>query len=217
MPAITWAELRATVDELLESAPAGPDLSNADTALVQYAVHSSVATLDQAGAHHWAGRALDGGVSPDQLHETLVLMSGLGMHTLMEGSAQLDRLAQDRGLEREAPTVGVAGLREQRERPSGYWSAFEQHTPGFLEALARQSPTAYEGFMDYGALPARSGHLTPLQREVIAAAADATPFHRYLPGLRFHIANALRLGAGRTALTRAVDIAGAAPAPPGVS
>jgi hypothetical protein len=48
-------------------------------------------------------------------------------------------------------------------------------------------------------------------------AGDATPSHRYLPGMRLHLANAVRRGAGRTAILHALDLAAEAPAHPGVA
>ena len=43
-------------------------------------------------------------------------------------------------------------------------------------------------------------------------AVDATPTHRYLPGMRLHLRNALKLGAGRAAVRRALEIAAEASA-----
>jgi hypothetical protein len=40
--------------------------------------------------------------------------------------------------------------------------------------------------------------------------------HRYLPGLRLHLDNALRLGAGRIQLLEAMDLGAAAPPHRGV-
>jgi hypothetical protein len=50
----------------------------------------------------------------------------------------------------------------------------------------------------------------------MSMAADATPAHRYLPGVRLHLANAIRLGTGRRAVLHAFDIAAAAPPHPGI-
>ena len=85
-----------------------------------------------------------------------------------------------------------------------------------LDALLRLSPSGFEGFMRYGALPSQTKQLAPVVKEIISVAVDATPTHRYMPGLRLHLANAVAVGAGRNALLEAIDIAADAPAAPGV-
>lgn len=213
---IGLTELRAEADRLLAAAPQGNQLGEIEQALVRYAVCASVATLDfKAGDAH-AARALDLGATPDQLHEVLVLVSGLGVHTLMEGSRGLAALLQARG--RSLPEVDAerSALRARHLGSSRFWEAFEQQVPGFLDALLRLSPTAFEGFMHYGALPSRTNHLQPVVRELLSVAVDATPGHRYMPGLRLHLRNAVALGAGRRALLEALELAAAAPAPPGI-
>jgi alkylhydroperoxidase/carboxymuconolactone decarboxylase family protein YurZ len=53
-------------------------------------------------------------------------------------------------------------------------------------------------------------------KELIAMAVDATPTHRFAPGFRLHLANALQLGASRGEVEHSLDIAAAAPAHSGV-
>jgi alkylhydroperoxidase/carboxymuconolactone decarboxylase family protein YurZ len=65
-------------------------------------------------------------------------------------------------------------------------------------------------------VPWKSGHLPVLTKELISMAADASPTHRYLPGMRLHLANAIRLGAGRAAIAQVLDIAAAAPGHSGI-
>ena len=214
---IDLAALRAEAEKLLAQAPPGQPLSPLDRALVEYAVCACVTILDLAGARRHAEAALDLGATPAQLHEVLALASGLGVHTLMEGSRDLADLVVSRG--GDLPLVD--GRREElRDRLLGagtYWEVFEKHVPGFLDALLRLSPEAFEGFISYGSIPARTRQLPTLLKEIIAVAVDALPNHRYQPGLGLHLANALRLGAGRAEVLEAVDLAAAAPAPPGVA
>ena len=208
--------LREEAQRLLVGAGEGPGLDQVTRALVGYAVCSSVTTLDvEAGDRH-AGRALDLGATAGQLHEVLVLVSGLGVHTLMEGSRSLAALLRARGA--DLPDIDDArrAMHERHVGSSKYWTLFETHVPGFLEALLRLSPAGFEGFMRYGAIPSQTKQLTPVTREIISVAVDATPTHRYMPGLRLHLANAIALGAGRVALLEAIDIAARAPLPPGV-
>lgn len=210
--------LREEVDTLLADAPPGEPLAPVVRSLIAYAVCSSVTTLDLGGARRAAEAALDEGATPGQLHEVLTLVSGLGVHTLMEGTRDLADIVTRRG--GDIPEIDD-GRVELRQRLTGsatsFWEAFETHVPGFLDALLRLSPEVFEGFVDYGALPARTRQLRPMVKEIISVAVDALPNHRYMPGLRLHLADALRLGAGRAEIIEALDLAAGAPEPAGVA
>jgi alkylhydroperoxidase/carboxymuconolactone decarboxylase family protein YurZ len=213
---IDLAQLRAEAEQLVADAPEGEALDEVTRALVGYAIRCSVSTLDLHAAEPYAERALDLGATADQLHEVLVLVSGLGVHTLMEGSRSLATLVQRRG--QQLPEIDPlrAELKERYLGSTQYWEGFETQVPGFLDALLRLSPAGFEGFMQYGAIPSRTKHLRPLVREILSVAVDATPGHRYMPGLRHHLVNAVVLGAGRRALLETIDLAATAPEPPGV-
>jgi alkylhydroperoxidase/carboxymuconolactone decarboxylase family protein YurZ len=213
---IDLAGLRAEVQRLLANAGEGEPLDEVTRTLVGYAVSASVTTLDFHVADQYAARALDLGVTPEQLHEVLVLVSGLGVHTLMEGSRSLATLLRDRGRDLPAMDESREALRERYVGSFRYWQLFESYVPGFLDAILRLSPAGFEGFMQYGAIPSRTKELQPVVKEIISVAVDATPTHRYMPGLRLHLANALVLGAGRREVLEAIDIAAATPAAPGV-
>ena len=213
---IDLAGLREEAQRLLTDADEGQGLDNLTRELVGYAVHASVTTLDFGEGDRYAARALDLGATPGQLHEVLVLVSGLGVHTLMEGSRSLATLLRNRGQELPAMDDARTGLLERYVGSARFWRVFESHVPGFLDALLRLSPAGFEGFMRYGALPSQTKQLEPVVKEIISVAVDALPTHRYMPGLRLHLAYALALGSGRSALLEAIDIAAAAPAAPGV-
>lgn len=213
---IDLSGLHNEVNLLLNDAPAGKPLAPVVRALVEYGVSTSVTTLDLCRARTWAETALDEGATPAQLQEVLTLVSGLGVHTLMEGSRDLAELITARGETLPLLESRHTELRERLLGGSPFWDEFEQHVPGFLDALLRLSPEAFEGFIAYGAIPSRTRQLRPVVKEIIAVAVDSLPNHRYLPGLRLHLANALRLGAGRAEITETVAIAAAAPEPPGV-
>jgi alkylhydroperoxidase/carboxymuconolactone decarboxylase family protein YurZ len=213
---VSLGGVRDEVESLLSGAVPGAPLTHVVRALVEYAVCTSVTTLDLAAARPAAERALDEGATVDQLHEVLTLVSGLGVHTLMEGTRDLADLVTSRGGELPEIDERRSGLRRRLLGTAAYWHTFEEHVPGFLDALLRLSPEAFEGFVSYGAIPARTRHLPPVVKEIISVAVDALPTHRYLPGLRLHVAGALRLGAGRAEIQEAVEIASGAPEPPGV-
>ncbi len=64
--------------------------------------------------------------------------------------------------------------------------------------------------VEYCAVPWQTGALPAKTKELIYISVDSTPTHRYLPGLRFHIGNALELGATRREILDVVEIAAAA-------
>lgn len=203
---------------MVSNVPDGSSLSGADRALIHYALASSVIALDAVSARRHADTAMSLGVTTEQLHEALVLVSGLGVHSLMEGSRDLARLLGERG--ETLPEIDAARA-ATRDRllvsASSFWTEFDGDVPGFLDALLRLSPSAFEGFVAYGALPGATGCLSRLQRELISIATDAMPGHRYGPGFALHVRQALRLGANRTQLREVVDLAALTPAAPGVS
>lgn len=218
-PAVSLERARAEALDLVERVPEGDDLDETTAALIHLAVHSSVCTLDPDGMDRWIRRALDTGATAAQVNETLMVVSGLGVHTLMEGTRRLASALRERGdPSPDAPLDEVgATLRRRRQGDDRFWAGFEREVPGFLDALLRQSPAAYEAFFDYCAVPWRTGTVPAVTKELMSMACDATPTHRYLPGLRLHLANAVRLGAGRRAVGRTLGIAAAAPAHPGIA
>jgi len=215
---VALADVRAEADALLAQVPDGEDLDDVAVALIRLAVHASAATLDPAGMDREIRCALDAGATSAQVHETLVVVSGLGVHTLMEGSRKVVEALRERGDPDIDAPLGAdrLALRARMQGDDPYWADFEREVPGFLDALLRMSPEAYTAFFAYCAVPWRTGAVRGLVKELMSLATDATPTHRYLPGMRLHLANAVRLGAGRTAVRRALDIAAAAPAHPGV-
>ncbi|WP_308251934.1 carboxymuconolactone decarboxylase family protein [Pseudonocardia sp. KRD291] len=214
---VTLAGVRAEAEALLADAAPGEDLDGVAAALIKLAVHASVSALDPDGIDREIRSALDAGATAAQVHETLVVVSGLGVHSLMEGSRRVLAAVAERGdgstepLDEERIT-----LRDRMQGDDRYWEAFEKEVPGFLDALLRLSPQAYQAFFDYCAVPWRTGAVRARVKELMSMATDATPTHRYLPGMRLHLANSVKLGVGRTAILHALDIAAAAPLHPGV-
>jgi len=210
---LTLEEFRTEALALVGSLDDGKALDEMTVSLLELAVRASPSSLDTAGIETAAKRALDAGATGAQVHETLVVVSGLGVHTLMEGSRRVGDILRQRG----DPAMTVP-LDEQRTKlwqkfigDDPYWDAMEREAPGFLDALLRLSPEAFKGFFDYCAIPWKTGALRAFTKELIALAVDSTPSHRYLPGARLHLANAIKLGAGRSAILQTLEIAAAAP------
>jgi alkylhydroperoxidase/carboxymuconolactone decarboxylase family protein YurZ len=210
-------DVREEAEKLLTVVEDGEPMDERCAAFVRLAVHASVCTLDPTGTDAAIARALDAGATPEQVHETLVLVSALGVHTLMEGSRRLSAALRARGVPAPPVDDDRAALRARLPGDDPYWADFEREIPGFLDALLEHSPEAYEAFFAYCAVPWAGGTVRGRTKELVAMACDATPTHRYLPGMRLHLANAVRLGAGATAIRDALQIAATAPSHPGVA
>lgn len=216
---LTLEEIHGCVLGLLDTVDEGKALTEQDAALIGLAVRASPSALDMDGAEEYARLALDAGATPAQIHETLVLVSGLGVHTLMLGSSRIAALLR----ERAEPGIS-APLDERRRRlwekyvgDDPFWDSMEREVPGFLDALLRQCPDAFEAFFQYCAVPWQTAALRALSKELISLAVDATPSHRFMPGLRLHLGNAIKLGAGRRAIIQTLAIAAAAPEHTGIA
>ncbi len=211
---VILSDIRAEVLLALEGTEAGAALDDVTRELLAFAVRISVTTLDTAGAKVHAQRAMAAGATTAQLHEVVLLVSGLGVHSLFEGTRLVHELSTAAPAERDTQRQA---LWDQWVGQDRYWQSFERAVPGFLDALLQASPAGFDAFFRYCAVPWKEPQLPPLAKELIAMATDATPTHRFLPGMRLHLRNALRLGAGRSAVLEALEIAAQAPAHPGVA
>lgn len=218
MSAVSVDDVREEALGLLDGTPEGDGLDPIAVALIELALRASVTAMDMEGASEAARRALDAGATSDQVHETLVLVSALGVHTLMEGSRRVADILRERGDASLSEPLDEhrAALWDRHVGDDPYWQEMEREAPGFLDALVRLSPDAFEAFFVYCAVPWRGGALRAVTKELISLAVDGATTHRYLPGLRLHVRNAVALGAGRVAVLHALDLAAAAPSHPGL-
>jgi alkylhydroperoxidase/carboxymuconolactone decarboxylase family protein YurZ len=218
---VSLSDIRDEAIRLLQGVEGGPSLDVQTSELIAFAVRVSVTTLDSVSAQTHAQCALDAGATMEQLHELVLLVSGLGVHTLFEGTRLVNRLAVPVA---SAQGVSTPPLDEERQRlwdawigQDRYWQGFEREVPNFLIELLQASPQGFDAFFRYCAVPWTMGKLPPLTKELVSMAVDATPTHRFLPGMRLHLRNAVKLGAGREAVLKVLEIAAAAPAHPGVA
>lgn len=205
----------AQVADLLVGVADGDDLSDDQVILLNYALRASASALDVEGARHWQQQAISAGITAQQLHEVVTLMSSSGFHTFFEASRDLASLSDP------TPTVGTLdaqrrALWERYVANRTYWDAMESEIEGFLISLLHMSPEAFEACLSYAALPFQSRHVPAVTKELIGMAADACPAHQYLPGMRMHLRNAVAMGAGRRAIEHAIQVAAASPVHVGV-
>tara|TARA_R110000796_G_scaffold252001_1_gene384778 strand:+ start:21028 stop:21678 length:651 start_codon:yes stop_codon:yes gene_type:complete len=205
-------------NEYLQAVSEGPPLTELDEALIGLAVCISPSVLDMPASEILMHRALDLGATAAQVHETLVLVSGLGVHTLMIGSPALKSVLLERGDNSISEPLDSAQqqLWARYVGDDPFWANMEREVPGFLEALLRQSPDAFEAFFQYCAVPWKTGALRAYLKELISLAVDACPGHRFSPGFRLHLINAVHLGVGRNAILRTLAIAANSPTHKGV-
>jgi alkylhydroperoxidase/carboxymuconolactone decarboxylase family protein YurZ len=210
---VTQDDIDAQAARLLADATEGEALDAVTRAVLEVALRASAMALDVAGTREGIHAALAVGATRDQLQEAITLVSGMGVHAFFEASRSLAEITDAR------PETWDDRRQELWDRYVGdraVWRTMKDEIPGFLEDLLALSPEAFEAFFAYCAVPFRSTHLTTLQKELISVAVDACPSHRYLPGMRMHIRNALSLGAGRTQIEDVLAVASSSPSPSGV-
>lgn len=211
---VTQSDINEQVALLIADLPEGASLDQLSETMIGLGVRASAMSMDVVGAREYIERALAEGATADQIQEAITLVSGTGVHTFFESTRILDALVTP---------ADPPALDDERQRlwdkyvgDGGYWRTMEVEIPGFLGALNRMSPSAFEAFFVYAAVPWRSRYLSRLTKEFMSVAVDATPSHRYLPGMRMHLRNAIKLGAGRKAIEETIRIAADGPSPHGV-
>ncbi|MGE3691053.1 MAG: carboxymuconolactone decarboxylase family protein [Novosphingobium sp.] len=213
MQDISLSFLRNEAERACAEIDEGAPLDELSAALVGLAVAVSVTLLDRDLIEAGVSAAFDAGASVEQVQEIIALSSGLGVHSLMASSVPVLNEAARRGLlDERAPMDDIRqALWDKHIGHDPFWVAFSEHVPGFLDAMLRLSPDIFVGFFEYCAIPWKSGTVRARVKELAALACDATPSHRFAPGFRAHLSNAIRLGVGRKAILQTLDIAARAP------
>lgn len=188
---------------MLADVDAGPPLSQLEAALVRYATCVSPACLSRIEADKAAQTALATGGTIAQLSEILSMVSGIGVHSLMAHCASLAGMDQQDDI---TPDPARQALWDRYVGKDPYWIEFERSTPGFLKAMLFLSPDQFKAFFDYCAIPWKTRTVPGVVKELAAMACDASPAHLFMPGLRLHLANAVKLGAGRQRIEEALRI-----------
>lgn len=209
---VTMAELLEEARAQTREASSGRPLSGLEASLIKLGVAVSVTSLNPSGIDEAIGQAFREGATPQQVQEVISLISGLGVHSLMATSVKVVDQARVAGFDIDADLD--AEQQELWDRHVGddpFWTGFGEQLPGFLRAMLLLSKDQFTAFFDYCAVPWKSGTIRAQLKELIAMASDATPTHRFLPGFRLHLANALKLGATREQIEGALAVAASAP------
>lgn len=213
MSGISISSMREEAARACAGIDEGAPLDELSTALISLAVAVSVTLLDRQLIESEVAAAFDAGASMEQVQEIIALSSGLGVHSLMASAVTVFNEAIRRGLLAEGAPLDEnrQALWEKYVGNDPFWVAFSDHVPGFLDAMLRLSPDIFVGFFEYCAIPWKSGTVRARVKELAALACDATPSHRFAPGFRAHLSNAIKLGVGRKAIMQALEIAVQAP------
>ena len=200
-------DARAEAAALLEGIGEGFPLDADARALITLAVSVSVTSLNPQDMDAALSACLSQGIEPAAIQEVIALVSGLGVHSLMEASR---RLALQIGAVGQPLDEARQALWDRRIGEDPYWAAMEAEIPSFLKGLIALSPDGFNAFFEYCAVPWKTRHVRALVKELAALGCDASSSHRYRAGMRLHLLNAVKLGAGRIAVGETLDIAAAA-------
>ena len=74
------------------------------------------------------------------------------------------------------------------------------------EQMRALDPAFMEAYLNFREVPQRNGPLPPHFKELILVAINAATTHLYAPGVRRHIANALRAGASREEVLETIQL-----------
>jgi alkylhydroperoxidase/carboxymuconolactone decarboxylase family protein YurZ len=172
-------------------------------ALVLLAVDSAATHLNGPGAADDVRRALALGATPAEVLETLELTSTMGIHAAQTGVPILleELAAAGQPVDLDAPlTPRQEEIKAEFTAKRGYWNSFWD---GLLHLDA-------EFFATYTAMSSHSwqhGTLEPKVKEFMYCAFDASATHMFVPGLRQHVANAIRYGATAEELMEVFELA----------
>ncbi|MDO8491633.1 MAG: carboxymuconolactone decarboxylase family protein [Dehalococcoidia bacterium] len=94
-------------------------------------------------------------------------------------------------------------LKESFIKERGYWSE------DLWEPVLKIDPDFFEAYVNFSSAPWKKGALPPKTKELIYIAVDAATTHLYEPGLRVHVANALRYGATQEEIMEVLELVSA--------
>ncbi|MGE4238859.1 carboxymuconolactone decarboxylase family protein [Ramlibacter sp.] len=170
---------------------------------VLLAANASITHMNAPAAQQNIRKAQALGATDAELREVLQISSVLGIHGYMVGStAMLEEAAKAEG--KPANWRPALGAREQDIKAKfiegrKYWS-------DLLEDLLAASPPFWEAYAGFSSHPWTNGVLTPKEKELLYVAIDVQTTHLFEPGIRIHMANALRYEATREEIIQVCEI-----------
>lgn len=169
--------------------------------LVYIAADAAATHLYGPGIRQHIEAALDQGATAAEVMEVLELTSTLGIHACNIGVPLLLEV-----LEEEGVRSGPAPLDERQERLKAEFTRNRGYWHPFWEGILEIAPELFESYVEFSSVPWRTGTLPPKVKEMIYIAFDASATHLYVPGLKLHLRNAVRLGATQDELMEVLSI-----------
>lgn len=153
------------------------------------------------GVRQHVRAALGLGATPAEIMEVIELTSTLGIHACNVGVPVLLEVLAESG--RERPPEEFTGRQEELKADfvanRGYWDET-------WDGLLRLDPDLFDAYSEFSAVPWRTGTIEPKYKELVYVAFDAAATHLYVPGLKIHMRNALRLGASTAEVMEVLEI-----------
>jgi alkylhydroperoxidase/carboxymuconolactone decarboxylase family protein YurZ len=165
------------------------------------AADAATTHLYAPGIRQHVRAALDYGASAAEVMEVLELTSTLGIHACNIGIPLLIEV-----LTEEGKRAGPAPLSAQQEKLKAEFTASRGYWHEFWDGLLELDPELFAAYLNFSALPWRSGVLAPKVKELVYIAFDGAATHLYAPGLKLHMRNAVRLGATAEEITEVLEI-----------
>ncbi|OAL35270.1 hypothetical protein AYO20_05524 [Fonsecaea nubica] len=185
--------------------------------LVLLSLNASCTTMftPSIQAHTWG--ALQAGATRSEIMEVLELASVLGIHAVNVGVPLLQEVLREEQL---APSQVADTLDHRREalksdfiNKRGYWHSS-------WENVLELDPDFFEAYTEFSSYPFRqrqpseqsdenvmSQGLEAKVKELIYCAIDCATTHLFVPGLKIHIRNALKYGAGPEEIMEVFELA----------
>jgi alkylhydroperoxidase/carboxymuconolactone decarboxylase family protein YurZ len=159
-------------------------------ALIALAVDANVTHLDRDGVQSRVLEARAAGASDEEILEVLECVATVSVHAMNVGFGVLLSVLRERGerVDTAPLTPFQQVLKDDFTERRGYWN------PTWDEIL-EVAPEMFEAYTEFSSHPWRTGHLSPLTKELVYIAFDTSVTHLYTVGLRLHIENALGYGA----------------------
>lgn len=168
---------------------------------IYIAIDASATHMYLPGVRQHIRAALSLGATGAEIMEVLELTATLGIHAMNVGMPVLVEVLSEAGKQPDRVLDARRyEIRTQFARLRGYWHAS-------WDDILQLDPELLAAYLEFSAVPWRSGSLEPKVKEFIYIAFDAAATHLYRPGLKIHMENALRYGATAEEIIEVMEIA----------
>jgi alkylhydroperoxidase/carboxymuconolactone decarboxylase family protein YurZ len=175
--------------------------------LVMLACDASVTHLYQPGIQVHTSLALQRGATPAEIVEVLELTSVLGIHAATVGVPLLcEVLEEAKAAGNEIPTH--VDQKQQEDLAEKFFKARGYHPRENWRPVMAMCPDFFTAYTEFSGAPfLNGGSLSAKDKELIYTAIDCATTHLYEPGLKLHIANAVRYGATPVEICEVFELA----------